>query len=179
MFDFSKVRQSLLDPHIKKFTFNYCILSTLNIFPKEINIVILELQFYKMIQSLITVEEDEKLSVLLQIVGMHVYDHKDDANFVEDNLIQFIISYLSALIINHPIPINFDLVGKTLKTNELIDEYHNVDKKYLKVKKELLPIVKAFTLTYQKDIPFTVIVSNMKGMLNTKKKYLEHLIIID
>src|SRR5688500_15551426 len=116
MFDFSKVRESIIYPHIKKFTFNYCIFSTLNVFPKEINLVILEMQFNKMIKSLIQVEKDEKLSLLLQIVGMYVYQHKNDDHFEEDNLIQFIISYLSSIIINDPIPINFNLVGKTLKS---------------------------------------------------------------
>ena len=176
MLDFSQVRQVIIEPHIQKFTFNYCILSTLNVFPKEINLVILELQFNKMINTIIKMEDDEKMSLLLQIVGMDIYHHKENESYEEKKIIEFILTYLSHTIYNNKdiFSINFNIVGQTLMSKEMILIYHDIDKNYLKVKNQSLPFIRNFLFNNPINM-IDIIESNMKSMFNTKKKYLIHI----
>lgn len=75
MFVFSKVEEAIIEPYKNKFTFGYNILVTLNVFPKEINIFILSLRCNHLFEKLYQVNQDEKLSLMLQVLGVTIINN--------------------------------------------------------------------------------------------------------
>ena len=181
MFDFSKVEEVIIEPYRNKFIFNYNILSAFNVLPKEINIYILSIRYNQLFVKLKQVHEDEKLSLMLQVLGIACVNNQDVMR-QEIKFMEFILPWVSAGIFDNTdkSDISFKSIYKLLNTYEMINEYNQIDKDCVKVKQLLLPSINTIKLNYLYNAGMNS--STMGDMIaqsfKTKEKYLIHLINI-